>query len=503
MTVLKNDGPLLPLDVGGFGEGCPLVVVGRAALRTALQGGGAARVQAIREVHIADALRDRMGSSVAITDGVTVATEPVIATPGFVRDPVTAAPGIRVTSLDDAGVQHASTTNAVAEVLLGMTPGPHDSARALELSASVDIAEATMVEVGVRGAGHWRLQVAERTWGVTLAPKSTNMGAEMLAPPSWVTTIELQPGAVVRAVVELPDETIRYAGLIAHPLAISDEQAIRDAVTAAFQAPVAVVVVGLTAEQETEGRDKHTLSLPGRQNDLVSAVAAVACRTVVVVNAATPVLMPWLDAVEAVLWAGLPGQEGGDAVADVLCGVTEASGRLVTTFPAADGDGPAWSTTPQDGNLDYAEGVAVGYRGWDTTLTPPLFWFGHGLGWTSWQYGPALYAVEDSVEVVTVDVTNTGDRTGREVVQIYLRPKNEPVRLVGWTVLDAQPPGICVRAAVKLDGRAMRTWDEYDDEWKPIEGGELVIARGLGDVRATTARPQDRHAPDTRPADTL
>ena len=94
-------------------------------------------------------------------------------------------------------------------------------------------------------------------------------------------------------------------------------------------------------------------------------MAAAARQTVVVVNSATPVLMPWLDEVDAVLWVGLPGQEGGHAVADVLLGEAEPTGRLVTTFPVADGDGPAWTVTPDDGELDYCEGTAVGYRGWD------------------------------------------------------------------------------------------------------------------------------------------
>ena len=101
-----------------------------------------------------------------------------------------------------------------------------------------------------------------------------------------------------------------------------------------------MVVVGLTDEQETETVDKTTLRLPGRQDELVRRVAAAAQRTVVVVNAATPVLMPWLDEVDAVLWAGLPGQEGGHAVAAALLGDIEPAGRLVTTFPTADGAAP-------------------------------------------------------------------------------------------------------------------------------------------------------------------
>ncbi len=117
-----------------------------------------------------------------------------------------------------------------------------------------------------------------------------------------------------------------------------------------------MVVVGLTEEQETEAVDKTTLRLPGAQDALVAAVAAAARRTVVVVNAATPVLMPWLAEVDAVLWAGLPGQEAGHAVAAALLGDIEPAGRLVTTFPAADGAAPAWSVTPVDGDARLRRG---------------------------------------------------------------------------------------------------------------------------------------------------
>src|SRR4029453_13050807 len=123
-------------------------------------------------------------------------------------------------------------------------------------------------------------------------------------------------------------ERIALAGLVVQPVPIPDEQLIAEAERAASDADRAIVVVGLTAEQETEAIDKTTLALPGRQDDLVRAVAAAARRTIVLINAATPVLMPWLDEVDAVLWIGLPGQEGGHAVADVLLGLAEPSGRL-------------------------------------------------------------------------------------------------------------------------------------------------------------------------------
>ena len=134
------------------------------------------------------------------------------------------------------------------------------------------------------------------------------------------------------------------------------------------RADVAVVVVGLTEEQETEAVDKSTLRAARRARTRWSrAVAAAARRTVVVVNAATPVLMPWLDEVDAVLWAGLPGQEGGHAVAAALLGDIEPAGRLVTTFPAADGAAPAWSVTPVDGELPLRRG----HRSSATAATTP------------------------------------------------------------------------------------------------------------------------------------
>ena len=222
---------------------------------------------------------------------------------------------------------------------------------------------------------------------------------------------------------------------------------IAEAVAAARAADVAVVVVGLTEEQETEAVDKTTLRLPGAQDALVSAVAAAARRTVVVVNAATPVLMPWLAEVDAVLWAGLPGQEGGHAVAAALLGDIEPAGRLVTTFPAADGAAPAWSVTPgRRRRLDLrrghrssatagttparapAAGVLVrarrsGYSDLGRTRTPAV-----GLG--------RRLAGRDASTV-----TNTGSRASREVVQVYLEPAatDQPVRLVGWTAVTAEP----------------------------------------------------------------
>jgi beta-glucosidase len=110
------------------------------------------------------------------------------------------------------------------------------------------------------------------------------------------------------------------------------------------------------------------------------------------------------------------------------------------------------------------------------------------LGWTTWSYGPSQHSATGGREFVTVDITNSGTRTGREVVQVYLRPDHEPVRLVGWAGVDAVAPGETRTVKVPLDSRAMRVWDDAAPGWRPINGGELLVCRGLGDLRSQASR---------------
>ncbi|MFI5592227.1 glycoside hydrolase family 3 C-terminal domain-containing protein [Amycolatopsis sp. NPDC051758] len=475
MTVLTG-GEVIPF------EDSPVLLVGRHALRTVAQGGGSAQVRPPHVVSVADGLRAALGDRLTVLDGVEVRATPEVADPSFVSDPETGAPGIRVTSRQADGSEQASTHQPVPSLLLDLEGGPHDGAASVVLSADLPLTHTGEVEVGVIGTGRWTVRLGDHHHEITL--DTTDVGSAVLDPPHWTVRLAATPGSRLVATRRPPDEgaPVGLAALVARPAPAPDDDVIGAAAAAATGAARAVVVVGLTPEQEMEAKDKTTLALPGRQDDLVRAVAAAARSTVVVVNAATPVLMPWLDDVDAVLWAGLPGQEGGHAVADVLLGRREATGRLVTTFPAADGAGPAWSPVPVDGVLDYTEGLGVGYRGW--TADTPLFWFGHGLGWTTWAYHDAEPGGPDAL-VVTIE--NTGTRTGREVVQVYLRPDDDPVRLAGWAVADDVAPGERRAVRVTLDPRALRRWTS--DGWAPLPGGRLVVARGLGDVRLDVARP--------------
>jgi beta-glucosidase len=489
MVLLKGQD-ILPLQDSLLTDGSRLVVIGRHALETTLQGGGSAAVRPPHQVSIADGLTEALGvSRVQVLDGVAVRHNPTAASPESIIDPQTGRPGMRITSFDGSGAELASTSSEVAEFLLGMTSGPHEGARVLELSVELVAPPGTPLLVGVRGIGEWTLSYGDETYAFATAllpGESREVG--FMAPPSWTQVVQAAPGRILVAQLVI-SERISLAGLVVQPVAPPDEQLITEAAQAARDAEPAIVVVGLTAEQETEAVDKTTLSLPGRQDDLVRAVATAARRTVVVINAATPVLMPWLDQVDAVLWIGLPGQEGGDAVADVLLGKAEPSGRLVTTFPVGDSDGPAWNVTPQDGALDYAEGTQVGYRGWYGSTVEPAFWFGAGLGWGVWDYRAAEQLRDGDGESVTVVLANTAERPSREVVQVYWRPEGPaPVRLVGYAVADEVVPGEERKVTVACDPRAFRLWNEAASDWDVPSGGTFLIARGLGDIRLEIPR---------------
>ena len=489
MILLKGQD-VLPLQDSLITTDSPLVVIGRHALQTALQGGGSASVRPPHEISIAEGLEEALGETrLRVLDGVSVRRNPAAAAPELIIDPQTGSSGMRITSFDGSGVELASTSSEVGEFLLGMSDGPHKGAREIELSAELVAPPGAAMEVGVRGVGEWTLSYGEETHTFVNALLPGDLAeVGFMSPPTWTEVVEAAPGRILVARLTI-SERISLAGLIVQPVAPADEELIDEAAQAARDAELAVVVVGLTAEQETEALDKKTLALPGRQDDLVRAVAGTARRTVVVINAATPILMPWLDEVDAVLWVGLPGQEGGHAVADVLLGKSEPTGRLVTTFPAVDGDGPAWNVTPEAGRLDYPEGTRVGYRGWSGSDVPPAFWFGAGLGWGVWDYRSAEHLRDEDGESLTVVLVNTADRPSREVVQIYWRPvESAPVRLVGYAIADEVVPGEQRTVSVPCDSRAFRLWDEAASDWVTPSGGTFLIARGLGDVRLEIAR---------------
>jgi len=272
----------------------------------------------------------------------------------------------------------------------------------------------------------------------------------------------------------------------ARPAPAGDHIARAAVVSAA--ADVAVVVVGTDDDWESEGEDRSSLELPGDQDELVAAVVAANPRTIVVLNTGSPVTMPWLADVPAVLQLWFPGQAIGEALADVLLGDAEPGGRLPITFPARLEDTPAFASYPgTDGKAIYAEGLHIGYRWYDREEIEPLFPFGFGLGYTTFTIEPVtLQGAATAGASVTVEVTNTGDREGSEVVQVYVAPPDgdtaRPVRhLAAFCRVDLAP-GATERITIDLDERAFSSW--LDGGWTVPEGAYRVfVGRSSRDLQ--------------------
>ncbi|RDZ39688.1 glycosyl hydrolase [Haloferax sp. Atlit-19N] len=257
----------------------------------------------------------------------------------------------------------------------------------------------------------------------------------------------------------------------------------------AREADVAVVVV---RDATTEGADRESLRLPGGQDELVAAVADAADRTVVVVQSGGPVELPWRDSVDAIVESWYPGQADGDALASVLYGDADPSGRLPVTF-APEGSYPAASEARYPGVDDearYDEGVFVGYRHFDAADADdePTYPFGHGFSYATFEYGEAEVRGDDAV---AVEVTNASDRDGREVVQAYVRPPTvagveRPTReLAGYAAVELAA-GATETVELTLSEHAFRRYD--DSEGWTVDAGDYVIevGRSSRDVRAET-----------------
>jgi beta-glucosidase len=264
-----------------------------------------------------------------------------------------------------------------------------------------------------------------------------------------------------------------------------DAAALRDeAVAVARDAEVAVVFAGLAESDESEGFDRTTIDLPAAQVELIRAVAAVAPRTVVVLSSGGVVsLEGWHDDVDAVLAGFLLGQAGGSALADLLTGRENPSGRLAETIPLRLEDTPSHLTFPgEQGHVRYGEGVMVGYRHFETIGRAVRYPFGHGLSYTTFETSDLqVRTTGDAGATVTLTVTNTGERAGRHVVQVYVATAAGPVRrpareLRAFTKLSLAP-GESTSVAFELDRRAFAYWDVREHDWV-VAPGEYSVQIG-------------------------
>ena len=247
-------------------------------------------------------------------------------------------------------------------------------------------------------------------------------------------------------------------------------------------ADAVIFVGGLTHQDDTEASDRRDLGLPHGQDELIGALADVAPRFVVALVAGSPVAMPWAERVPAIVFAWYAGGEGGHALADVLTGKVNPSGRLPVTFPRCLADSPAHALDDyRAGVCEYREGVFVGYRWHDARGIDPLFCFGHGLSYTRFDYADLGLTRRDDTVVVSCKVTNTGALPGAEVVQCYVGDDEasvaRPPRELKAFTKTRLAPGESARIEWTLDARAFAFWDEHRNGWH-VEPGRFTISVG-------------------------
>ena len=490
LVVLKDDDGLLPLE-----RPARIALVGPNAVTPFLAGGGSSAVQADRHVGLDAALALAFpGATVELAaGGVSRFTAPSLdlsqaTTPD-------GKPGAHVQLLDAAGAVLREWVATEWDEDVADLP---DEAVALRLRTSVPLTTPGTHTVGVATIGRHRVLVdggqvsaSDRVVDEDVVLDSTyNHPAAVMVPVTGPEAVQLD--ATVQVAHPVGYDAFLRLRLLHDEPGPTPAQLREQAVAAAAAADVAVVVVGTTEEVESEGWDRTDLDLPGDQDELVRAVLAVQPRTVVVVDAGAPVLLPWLEQAPCVVWGWLGGQEWADGLADALSGAVEPSGRLPWTLPARAQDVPVPDAVPVDGIVDYAEGVDVGHRGWDRLGRVPAAPFGHGLGWTTWEYVAAEVSPGDDGVTVAVTLTNTGRRRGREVVQVYVEPPagtpvgERPVRwLGGFAVVDADP-GTTTTVQVRLHPYALRTWDTGAGWATPPGTYPIRVGRSSRDLRLTT-----------------
>ncbi|WP_106815040.1 beta-glucosidase [Microbacterium timonense] len=477
-VLLRNDG-VLPLDGPALGA---LAVIGHNAREARTQGGGSATVLPENVVSPLDALRAALpGAGLRYEIGAVV-QEGVAEIPlATIVNPVTGTPGLRVSFFGADGEElFAEDRRATALVWFG-GDAPIAASRTVVLETRYTPAESGEIQLGFAGANPGRVFVdGELVLDDSPIIEGADLGAAFLNPPSLTTAVQVEAGRAIDIRAEFSRESSgALDGALSVTLGIAPEhtdpdELIARAVDAARAAEVAIVVVGTNSKVESEGYDRVDLDLPGRQDDLVRAVAATGTPTVVVVNAGSPVALPWAGEVAAVVQGYFGGQEFGHAIADILTGAAEPGGRLPTTWPASLADAPVTDVTPVDGRLVYEEGIHIGYRAWLKDAVAPAFPFGHGLGYTSWTWC-AAQRHEDAVEVT---LANTGARAGKQVVQVYAERADSAVErpalwLVGFAVVHAEP-GETITATVPVPARRLAHWD---GEWV-VEPGAYTLRVG-------------------------
>ena len=504
MVLLRNAGevPILPLVVH---PGTRIAVVGPNAAECRALGGGSAHVTPTSVSHPLAALRNRlepMGAVVAHEPGCDIdkrLPEPDLAKVANITLDVFATPD----ELDDAEAMPIRTAHPQGlRILWSRDPGRRPGAglafgARLSFDFTPDVTAAW--DFGIETVGPAVLAVdGDVVIDNSNAPNGGSFFGNGRVEVQGSHRLVAHRSHRVTVEIRQPAAASSTGGINVGIRAPLPPDMVGDAVAMAARSDVSVIVVGTNEDWESEGWDRPDINLPGEQDRLISEVARVSPATIVVVNAGSPVAMPWLNEVDAVVFTWFGGQEMGDALVDILMGDAEPQGRLPVTFPRHIGDTPANEFHPGRGGVaPYREGRLVGYRHFDTVGREPLFPFGFGLSYADLAVADA-HLVDD--HTVAVTLRNESERDGVQIVQVYAHvvdradlDRDEPdQKLVGFARIEV-PAFSSVDALVHLDVDAYRFWDVQTARWGSRLGDvELRVGTSSRDVAHRLTRKGTR-----------
>jgi beta-glucosidase len=487
IVLLKNDRQVLPLDLT---EIKTIAVIGENARWAQIMGGGSAEVTPHYKVSPLDGIRDRVGNAAQVSFAIGCPIHRLL--------PLLDSDWLQggclsvelYDNLDGSGEPAATFTTDRANITFTdhLVRHVHAHRFTARLSGALVVPETGRYDFSLQGNGQSCLLLdGEGLIG-------NRVEGDPWGSPEQIAHRQLTAGQPYRLDISYRwegESPWRVLRLGCQPPQPSDP--IAEAVALAARSDVAVVVVGLTFEWEGEGNDRVDMDLPGAQVELIERVAAANPRTIVVLNVGSPLHLPWLDKAPGVVLVWYTGQEQGNALAEVLFGDANPSGRLPQTWPKRLEDNPAFINYPgENGQVLYGEGLFVGYRYYDKKDVEPQFPFGYGLSYTTFDYrNLSLSAAElgpGETLTVRVDVQNTGKHPGQEVIQLYVcdvasslaRPLKE---LKAFQKVLLQP-GETQTVTLTLDREALAFYDPARQQWIAEAGEfEAVVGGSARDIR--------------------
>ncbi len=499
IVLLKNEGNILPLNLDSLKT---IAILGPNAKTAQIMGGGSAQVNAHYAVTPYDGIAAQVGDKAQIGYEIGCTNHNML--PRLDTTLLSRGNGqtqnftlTYYNSFDLSGESiYQDTTNTAEQMWMGtVAPDVEKEKFSTRLTGKLTPQEGGTHSFSLSSAGLSRLfidgQPVLDNW-TQQTPGETYFGmgsTEVIAP------VEMVAGQTYDLTVEYSSQgappVIGFRVGYLPPIATNS---IERAAALAAKSDVVLLFVGLNGDWESEGHDRANMDLVGKQAELIERVAAANPKTVVVLQTGSPVTMPWLDKVAGVIEAWYPGQECGNSIADILFGSVNPSGKLSQTFPQRLEDNPAYINYPgENGHVSYGEGIFIGYRYYEKKRIEPLFPFGFGLSYTSFGYNNLRLSTNtitpDEGVTVSIDITNTGQRAGQEVVQVYVHDVAasvlRPIKELKGFVKVALDPGETKTVSLTLDRTAFAYWDDGQHAWVAEAGNfEILVGNSSQDIRA-------------------